>query len=90
MSENKKHAPSLRCRIAAKIVPPSPSAMFCKCALGRHHQTRRCAGCSANSGEIIVESLRRGFEDGLKSPPPFKISKDGKTIQILRKDTPKE
>ena len=68
MSENKKHAPPLRCRIAVKLVQPSPSAMFCKCMLGRHHRIRQCAGCSANAGEIIVESLLRGFEDGLKNP----------------------
>lgn len=81
MNENKKHKPPLRCRIAAKLILPSPSAMLCKCALGRHHQTRRCGGCSANSGEIIVDSLQRGIEDGLKSPLPFKLTADGKAIE---------
>lgn len=77
MSENKKHAPPLRCRIAAKLVPPSPSAIFIKCMLGRHHRIRECAGCSANSSEIIVESLLRGIEDGLNSTPGM----GGKEVQ---------
>jgi hypothetical protein len=68
MSENKKHAPPLRCRIAAKLVPPSPSLMLIRCALGRRRKTRLCGGCSANSREIIVESLLRGIEEGLKNP----------------------
>lgn len=84
MNKNDKHAPPLRCRIAAKLVPPSPSAMFCKCALGRRHQTRRCGGCSANSREIIVESLQRGIDDGLKAAPqPVKIGVIGKGASPL-------
>ena len=67
MKDYKKHATPLRCRIAAKLTRPRPSAIFYTCALGRHHRTRRCAGCSANTGEIFAESLQRGFEDGLKS-----------------------
>ena len=79
MSENRTHAPPLRCRIAAKLVSPSPSVMLCKCMLGRRHQIRRCAGCSANSREIIVESLLRGFEDGLKSPLDLHVTVDDNT-----------
>lgn len=86
MNENNKHAPPLWCRIRRLLICPSPSAMLCKCAFGLHRRTRRCGGCSANSAEIICENLQRGFDEGLKAPPLFKISEDGKSVQILRKE----
>lgn len=40
------------------------------------------------AAEIMRRDMQRqieGFQAGLKAPPPFKISEDGKSIQILRK-----
>lgn len=59
------HKPPLLCRIRAKLIPPSPSVMLCKCALGLRNKTRKCPGCEANTGETICEAILAGFASGL-------------------------
>lgn len=59
------HKPPRLCRIMAKFIPPSPSLMLCKCALGLRHKTRKCPGCEANTGETICGAILEGFESGL-------------------------
>ncbi len=59
------HKPPRLCRIRAKLIPPSPSVMLCKCALGLRNKTRKCPGCEANTGETICEAILEGFASGL-------------------------
>lgn len=63
----KKHKPPVACQARLFFITPSPSAIFCKCALGLHRRTRRCPGCEANTEEVICESLRSGIEAGLEA-----------------------
>ena len=62
---SKKHKPPLSCRVRRFFISPSPSAIFCKCALGLHRRTRRCPGCEANTQEKIVDALLQGIRDGM-------------------------
>lgn len=87
---SKFHKIPFSCRFWCFFMTPSPSAMFCKCALGRHHRTRKCPGCEANTGETLCEAILEGFANGLKSPKHWRISADGKTIYVYSNTTEKE
>lgn len=82
MSIDKKHKVPPWCRIRLALVHPSPSVACAWCGLGLRRRTRRCEGCQENRAEAVLE----GFQAGLKAPPLFKVSEDGKSIQILRKE----
>lgn len=57
------HKPPIICKIKTILLGTSPSAMLCKCTLGRRSVGKKCKGCLAN----IPDMIRTGFQEELRS-----------------------
>lgn len=82
MSETKKHATPLWCRVRRLLTSPSPSAVAW-CYLGLRPTSRRCEGCQNNAGEQMHEAFQKGMEAGRELLKNHGIAK---TLQICAAD----
>ena len=60
-----KHDAPISCKLGRKLLGESPSALICKCGLGRKRTRKQCEGCKYNIAEAIHDSFIKGFKEGL-------------------------
>lgn len=60
-----KHGAPISCKVGRKLFGESPSALLCKCGLGRTSTIKKCEGCKYNIAKDIRESFIRGLKEGL-------------------------
>lgn len=69
-----KHKAPLRCRISAKIITHSPSALMWHCTLGRRKRPLNlCKNCECSIDLMILEGFKEGCKSAEKIHLPFDI-----------------